>query len=419
MAKINIYFYDKNYNVDDSAISSASDALKSHLSTVMNGSGATINFGGSAYGIDSTKLTAATNGFISHLGTIAGSGSSVVVNGVSYGIDSSKLSDAIAELHEVLGGLHSGGGNGDSSNLEVILAEQTISGFADAGYGLYLAEAELSFTLEQDVTYKVVWDGIEYICKLIEDELFGWILYDETSFMISAPADDNPIVGFLTKSTSPTHTVAIYKTSEDGGETLIPSIVWGGKYSATITGGDGTTFKEGIVFYEDGSVDYYVNDVYRAHDESGTCKYEVNEDGTTTILWLNDGVYSSDGGYVTADGKNIIYEGEDGVVYTLESSSTPSLNEYGFYYGAPYSFTSDDGAKHTFTFFEDGSFIVKHDFDGEVTEETIPAGTAVYDQNKITINGEVTTVVDNGTKIVFEDGTILVLQSNTPTMNEY
>jgi hypothetical protein len=105
MAKINISFDNKNYPVDESSLSSAAAALQSHLSSVMNGTGATINLGGTAYNIDSAKLTAATNAFISHLGTVAGNGYKIMVGGVEYNVDSTKMTGAVADLNTVLGGL--------------------------------------------------------------------------------------------------------------------------------------------------------------------------------------------------------------------------------------------------------------------------------------------------------------------------
>jgi hypothetical protein len=74
MAKINISFNSKDYSIDESSLSASSAALRNHLSSVMNGSGATIAFGGTSYGVDSTKLSAATNDFTSYLRTIAGTG---------------------------------------------------------------------------------------------------------------------------------------------------------------------------------------------------------------------------------------------------------------------------------------------------------------------------------------------------------
>ena len=111
MAQINIPFNNKEYLVDESALSASKVALQNHLSTVMSGSGATINFGGTSYGIDSVKLTAATNAFTAHLGTISGSGAKVVVGGVEYGIDSTKVAGSVAEIETVLGGLSNGGGS--------------------------------------------------------------------------------------------------------------------------------------------------------------------------------------------------------------------------------------------------------------------------------------------------------------------
>ncbi len=101
----NIAFNNKNYSIDDSFLSTASTALRSHLSTVMNGSGAVINFGGTSYNVDSAKLLTATNDFISHLRTISGDGYKVVVGGIEYSISSDKVQNAISELHTYLGDL--------------------------------------------------------------------------------------------------------------------------------------------------------------------------------------------------------------------------------------------------------------------------------------------------------------------------
>lgn len=108
MAKININFNDKEYSIDSASLSAATAELKQHLSTVMNGTGATIEFDGTSYGVDSTKLSTATNAFVAHLGTIAGSGSKVMIGGVEYGIDSAKVASALGELDTILGGLNSG-----------------------------------------------------------------------------------------------------------------------------------------------------------------------------------------------------------------------------------------------------------------------------------------------------------------------
>lgn len=124
MAKIDINFNNNKYTIDESSLSAASSALKSHLSSVMNGQGATINFDGVTYSIDSTKLTTATNAFVSHLGTISGSGHKVKVNGVEYSVGSDKVVDAVSELDAVLGGLNSGG----SSSGKVIEFDGNLEG---------------------------------------------------------------------------------------------------------------------------------------------------------------------------------------------------------------------------------------------------------------------------------------------------
>lgn len=99
MAKINISFDNIDYTIDEESFSAASAELKSHLSNIMNGSGAVINLDGLSYNVDSVKLSNATTDFVSHLGTISGSGSKVVIGNVEYGISSTKIQDAISDLH--------------------------------------------------------------------------------------------------------------------------------------------------------------------------------------------------------------------------------------------------------------------------------------------------------------------------------
>ena len=113
MAKIIIPFNDKEYSIDESSFAEARAELKSHLQTVMAGSGEEIVLDGVSYSVDSTKLTTAKNDFISHLGTTSGNGYKVVVSGVEYYIDSDKINNAIAELEIVLGNLHSGESGGE------------------------------------------------------------------------------------------------------------------------------------------------------------------------------------------------------------------------------------------------------------------------------------------------------------------
>ena len=105
-----IYFNGKSFEIPEAALGVASGALRNHLSSVMNGSGATINFGGTAYGIDSTKLATATSKFVSHLGTVAGSGYKVKVGDVEFGVDSTKVAGAFDSFNAVLNDLVASGG---------------------------------------------------------------------------------------------------------------------------------------------------------------------------------------------------------------------------------------------------------------------------------------------------------------------
>ena len=144
MAK-NINFNDKNYPIDESILASATTSLQSHLSTVMNGTGAIIEFGGTEYSVDSTKLSEAMNSFVAHLGTIAGEGTKIVVGGVEYSIDSTKLTGAISELEAVLGGIGDGSLDESEPNVDHFLSIEgcpikfgTPYTSTDAGYAISL-----------------------------------------------------------------------------------------------------------------------------------------------------------------------------------------------------------------------------------------------------------------------------------------
>lgn len=154
MAKINIPFNNSTYSIEESALAAATAALKKHLSETMGGSGATINFGGIPYNIDSTKLQAATNTFIADLGKISGTGSKVVVNGQEYNIGTDKIASAVANLHTAFGALQSGGN--ETVEPEVIFPEQTLNGFEGGGLGYSLGLPE-TFNLVAGETYSVQW----------------------------------------------------------------------------------------------------------------------------------------------------------------------------------------------------------------------------------------------------------------------
>lgn len=118
MSKINISLNGTSYSIDETALSSAKELLKTYLSTVMNGSGATITFDGVDYSVSSTKLTAATNNFITHLGTLSGSGATIKVGETSYSVSSTKLADVVFGLQTSFGELESGESGGDNGGSE-------------------------------------------------------------------------------------------------------------------------------------------------------------------------------------------------------------------------------------------------------------------------------------------------------------
>jgi hypothetical protein len=102
MAKIK--FNNKEFQIDDATLAPAKTELKSHLSTVMAGTGATITIDGTSYNVDATKLAAAKDDFVAHLGTIAGDGAKITVGNTEYSIDSTKIAGAISELESALSG---------------------------------------------------------------------------------------------------------------------------------------------------------------------------------------------------------------------------------------------------------------------------------------------------------------------------
>ena len=108
MAKINISFNNTNYSIDEASLSFASAALKSHLSNIMNGSGSVINLDGVAYSVDSTKLSAATSDFVTHLAKLSGNGAKVMIGGVEYTVDSAKVQGAVEDIGSILDGFNTG-----------------------------------------------------------------------------------------------------------------------------------------------------------------------------------------------------------------------------------------------------------------------------------------------------------------------
>lgn len=160
MAKINILFNGTNYSINEAALESAVASLKSHFSSVINGTGTTIKLGGVTYNIDSTKLTEATTDFVTHLGTISGSGSKIVVNGAEYSIDSTKVSDTISEMETVF-----------SQFVENFVNENLVVGDSVSGGGTVRLSSvgykeNRKTLLHENSVIEVIIDGITIICPL-------------------------------------------------------------------------------------------------------------------------------------------------------------------------------------------------------------------------------------------------------------
>lgn len=166
MGKYDIVFNNKKYAIDESSLSSASDALKSHLSTVMSGSGAVVNLGGISYNVDSTKLSSATTDFINHLGSISGNGYKVVIGGNEYSIASDKVANVVGELGAIWGGLEAG--IGDSEGREPIVWDGNMDG---------RVALDLSILgYRQGLYYVKVSDDV-----FTPDDVIGWS-YEETNY---------------------------------------------------------------------------------------------------------------------------------------------------------------------------------------------------------------------------------------------
>lgn len=310
MAKIDILFDNKNYNIDEASLSSASAKLKSHLSTVMSGSGSTIDFGGVTYNIDSAKLLSATNSLISHLGTISGSGYNVILNGVNYSVDPNKLSGAVAYLHTVLGGLNSGDDNDDGLN----------------EYGFYFgkpyvcvqydgAEFKMSFTFYEDGSgkYEAYIEG-EYVGG--EEMPVGIFTYRDHEILMSGD-----IIGTVNADGTQFTDADGYVYTLESSSNSCP-IRFGEIYTLTRNNAYGNTVKIISVFYEDGSciIETYIDNVleiyYNLH-----LTYNGNE------MLYDDEVIMA----INSDGTEVTMV-LDGGVLKLES-----VNEYGFYYDTKYS----------------------------------------------------------------------------------
>lgn len=283
MAKI--LFNDELFNISEAALNAASERIIRVLSSVMNGTGATINFGGTIYNIDSTKLSTVTNSFVSHLGTVSGSGMKVSVGGVEYNIDSSKMSNAVSQLHTVLSGLQSGE-NGD----------------------------------RYDDTYPIEWNTAE----VVNNPLFALI----TGLRMVK-------ISNLTPSAEELGTATL--TAEVQGQTIQATLFSFGDFD-----GDknvsyvhfetplGEIFITSVHIPTNGvAPGLYISDVYTMAGVNADCRLELAPSNTTTITWdgNTEGLVSDSSGmmYKVSDliltdeqVKNSVIEVSTGEIFTIK-----------------------------------------------------------------------------------------------------
>lgn len=186
MAKINIKFNNTDYNIDESVLAAATAELKSHLSSTMSGSGATINLGGISYNVDSTKLSSATTDFINHLGSISGNGYKVVIGGNEYSIASDKVANVISGLETLFDGLKD---NAPKYHLKYKIQDgdylytyEGMSTFEDQKHGL-----KLLYEREAGMPWDEMWKILTEQGINSEDEFFGMNGFSEENFVPVEP----------------------------------------------------------------------------------------------------------------------------------------------------------------------------------------------------------------------------------------
>ena len=321
MAKININFNNANYSIEESAFAAAFAKLQQHLSTAMSGSGATIKLGGASYNVDSTKLTTATNDFITHLGTISGSGSKVVINGTEYNVDSAKMNNAINEIHTTLGNLQSGN-TGDDIYCPVYFGKTYISQdiIVDANNVMIFhwifhenGKASVAIYIDGNLVdgneVNVVYQGNDII---LPDNVIATISSDGKIIEVTIDGVDVTLTLDESNDTSGMNEYGFY---------------FGRKYSR-ISEGNKTTF----ILYADGSGAFYYNDTLVQSQPAGYYIYGDHQWYTIDDSSINT---------ISADGTQFILRG--GEILTIEPESgyeafgDPALNHNSIAEGAYYA----------------------------------------------------------------------------------
>ena len=166
-------------------------------------------------------------------------------------------------------------------------------------------------------------------------------------------------------------------------------------YSTTLENGSVET----VIFFEDGSVALYLNNIPLGITEANEAVYG---DYTIDVSALR-----GEGAIVTvsSDGKQLklgdaVYNINKSFIDIYNNIGT-EMNEYGFYYGQAYNGSTSDGELFSYVFYENGT--VKY----YINDLLVATITATYADHKITMEGTTYTVSSDGRMIIKYGGMVL------------
>ena len=305
MSKLNISLNGTTFEIDESTLASASSDIKTHLSSVMNGEGATIDFDGATYNIDSTKLSSATSAFAAYLGTIAGSGAKVTVGGIDYSVDSTKLSGATSALQNAFGAL-----SGDAPTDDIL------EGTGSEYYAL--APTTLSFRSNEPLTdfQEVQVNGQTVDSENYTLESGSTIVKLSVDYLNTLSAGDYDIsIVSANKTVSGVFAVKVPELNEYG-------FYYNQPYSADLPVFGGTTY---LIIGNDGT--YSITTFGQA---SATGEYEINENIIVATHPLLGQIHCNS----LSDGKSIYCNEVDATFELCGSDLVAADDDYMYIYNA-------------------------------------------------------------------------------------
>ena len=356
MSKLNINFNNSEYSIKESALASAKDSLKTHLSSVMNGSGGgntIITLDGTDYTVDSTKLSTATDGFVAHIGTLAGGLEPIVWDGDPAG-------------HE-------------------------LGTFTMTNYGITTSLVKISdrvITVEQAIGIVVTEsDGKSQVITADDVMQIGNTIVIGQSIISSNEASCAVGMGVAEFPSAGTYMLEMTGGNTDGNGNII--YIAEIAFPSSSTGGDTKLIINGTEYLVDSTK--LSDAIAELHEALGALEEHpgLYQNGKLVESW--DSLVSRGAIVVNDDGN-----ASRGFVIV---GDMPPKNQYGFYFDMPYG--AWDGAEFQFVFHEDGSFEY---IQGSYPYE-YPAGSAVYGDGSIDLSNTdhsplAMTVEENGTILV-------------------